>query len=385
MTLSLASLACFASLDAAYPVRRPVTPRGYDDGIHQKWEYRLMGGFSVGSYNDEALLFEAGVGYNFTSNVYLGAVAGVYPYFGVIDRLESCPFVPLLADLTLRSNPYSDRWSPFFEFRAGALLPMSWSGTLENGDTYDRQPYVTFELCPGINFRPVRNVDLRLSAGYALAIPGDDGYEPENLNHIQHSLQVRLGIGFRGRPSSPTRMAMIQESERVFAERQREYRERWEEQKARTEEEHRKEAEARAERRRQREQGGATSVLPTAILSSQGKMEFFCHVQPGTVAEGALLNNDLIRLATLVASKEVSSIVVFGYDPEAASQGNTDVIRANNNAEKVRSYLNKRYVIDRNILSTALSGFEDVLHSESRPSGTIATILIEKTPKPSQP
>lgn len=375
----LLSIGLFGCVQAAMAQhRKPRTPKGFDNGIENKWEFRVSAGGSIGSFDDKAILIDAGFGYNFGSNVYLGVASGAFPYFSAIDKMPSITYVPLMLDATFRHNPYNDRWSPFLQLRGGYLFPTESSYLMKGDINYDRPGYTSFEISPGISFRPVRNIDLFLSMGYAVAVPGDDGLDPA-LAQTEHLLQTRLGLGFRGKPKSPTRTVMIEENARIQAQRQQEYEEQWAKQKAQEEEERRKADEERAERRRQRQSSGVDDSLLSALgLASQTSVEFFCHVTPAMVEEGASLENKLIQLASLAAGKSVSSIVILGYSAAGESQDASNVIEANNNADKVRAYLIKRYVIDRNLISTAFNGFEASSSSDTRPKGAIATIMIQK-------
>lgn len=377
---------CFSSLLAAPHARRIARgPRGYDDGISGKGEFKMSLGSQVGDPFDKALLIDVGGGYNINSNLYIGASTGIYPYFGVVFILDPDPVVPLLADVVYRINPASERWSYFFQTRLGGLLHTQSSDvvmyTPEGGQEYVEEPYtrknyVDFELGGGIYYRILRNVDLTLSLNYAVAAPGDDGFEPAR-NCTEHLLQARIGMNFRGKPKSPSRSEMLADEAREHAAQQKEYERYWAQKQAQEEEELRQEEEARAERRRQREEAAKNAAPDPLLAVTKSTYEFYAYVTADMIDNGSL-DNKLISLASMAAGKTVSSIVVLGVTAGESSSDASSVIEANNNSDKVRTYLNKRYVIDKNLITTVFSGFDEIAKPANRPKGTIGVIMIEK-------
>lgn len=351
--------------------------KGYDDGITQKWEARVTGGLEYGSFDDLALLLDVGAGYNFTPNVYVGLSTGMYPYFGVVKYLPSCVHIPILADVTLRYNKLDEHWSYFWQMRTGCLLPVERETINDNGDPYTRRPYVVFEAGPGLTLRPSRALDVNMSVGASFDFARTDDWKPKPLNHNQRFLYARVGFSFRGKPTSPTRTEMIAEQRKVIEQRHKEYEEAWRAKQQQEDEERRIESEARAEQRRYQDAAGEQPALQLG-RGDEAKMEFFCHVTPAMVSDGASLSNDLIRLATLAVNKEVTSIVVLGLDPNARTEELADAVVRIENADKVSAYLSKRYVISHNLLSTVFSGFEESSDPKSRPSGAIATIMVQR-------
>lgn len=351
------------------------TPDGFDNGISRKWEFRVSAGAQTGSRYDKALLFDLGLGYNVSSNWYMGLSSGLYYRFGAVDGLKSEGMIPVMADITWRSNPVSDRWSPFFQVLGGYLIPEKKTGTLEDeGTPYNWKGYTCFEFNPGLSLRPSRSVDVRFSLGYALAIPGDDGFDPAR-NYTEHLVMGKIGVSFRGKPNSPTRQQMIEEQDRAREAHQQEYKAQVEQQRAKAEAERRQDEAARAERRRQQQASG--DVMPI-LAESPAAAEFYCHITADMIADGASFNNDLLNLASLVSGNQVSSIIVLGYGSDSQSGDASGVLEANNRAAKVRNYLSRRYYLNKDIITTVFSGFEDCSGQDSRPKNAIATIMIQR-------
>lgn len=370
---------CGNWLDASAQSHILKNPAGYDDGVAERAEFRVSLGSQCGSPFDKAILFDLGGGYNIDDNLYIGLSTGVYPYFGALNRVESDAVIPMMADFSCRLNNLAESWSPFVQIRGGYLAHMKPSTFFpDTSEPYTRKGYTAFEIGGGACYRILRNVDLRMSLNYALAIPGKDDYEPAQ-NCTEHLLQARVGFGFRGKPKSPTRSEMLEEVAKKNAERQQEYEKYWAEKAAQEEAERQKEEEERAERRRQREANGQNSLAESlGLTANMPSVEFFCHVTESMVTEGASLENKLINLASLAAGKQVVSIVILGITPNENSLDASNVIDANRQADKVKNYLNKRYVIDKNLMTTAFSGFEEKCSKETRPKNAIATIMIEK-------
>lgn len=353
-----------------------LSPVKYDDGITKKVEFRISGGAQIGTKHDMAALADLGLGYNFNKNFYLGVGSGYYALFGVVDGLSAGGMVPLLADATYRFENQTERWAPFIQLRAGYLLPVPASDELEEGpfagQNYDRTGYTDIDLGVGFYFRNVRNVDLKLSLHYAMALAGDDNFTPK-LNCNEHLLQFRFGVNLRGKARTATRSELKAEANRQLAEQRRaEHEKRQAEAAARRAEAERLAEEDRAARRAQRE-AAVNSV--TSSLVQDIPVEFFCHITP-SMLEGGNLDNELIKLATLATGKQLQSVIILGTAPQQ-----DDVVKAIQNADEVRKHLARRYYISKDLISTSYNGFDDILKQHARPDGTIATIIIQKTPE----
>lgn len=346
----------------------------YDDGITHKMEFRFTGGTQIGTKHDIAALADLGLGYNFTNSFYFGLSSGYYAQFGVVDGLKAGGMIPILADATYRFNNKNERWSTFLQFRGGYLAPVPASDVLENGpkvgETYNRTGYTVLDAGVGIYARPLRNVDLKLSIHYCYAMAGDDNW---GYNCDEHLVQIRAGLNLRGKTRTASRSELKAEANRQLAEQRRlEHEKAQAEAAARRAEAERRAEEDRAARRAQRE---ATASSVTSSLVQEIPVEFFCHITPAML-EGNSLDNDLIKLATLATGKQLTSIIILGYTDQK-----DDVVKAIHNADDVRKHLAKRYYIDRSLISTSYTGFDDIIKNHAKPKGAIATIIIQKTPE----
>lgn len=384
ISLLAAGMLCHADMASAQTNYKKALAN-YDNGIANKWEFRVGLGGSYGTRGDKAGLFDLGLGYNIGSNVYLGIATGAYPLFGVVDDLKADVVLPLMGDLTWRYNTSNEKVSFFIEGRGGVLVHSRPTAYLEIDDQdnkYERQPYLTIEVGPGLDIRVRRNIDLRLSVGYAYANPTNDGFVPAR-NYTEHSVQARVGFAFRGEPRTASRSVLRDAVLRE--ERERQMQQYLAEQKAEEEAALRRAEEDREERRRRREemnqtiaqQGGSTVDPMAGMAQNTNAYEFFFHVTPKMIADGAGLENKLIQLASLAAGKHVSSIVVMGYAP-ASPDGSPNVVDAMAEATKVINYLNKRYVIDKTLFSSAFNGFEASSGASTKPKDAIATIMIQR-------
>lgn len=375
--LSLFVIGVIAGMQLAFPQSyRHRTPKGFDNGITEKWELRADIGAQV---SDIAGLIDIGVGYNVNENIYLGLASGAYPKYGAAGEIESVTHFPVMADFTYRYNPPTDNWSFFAFFRGGYIMPSKTEAFFKNSKPYERQGYTAFEFGPGYALRLQRNIDLRFSMNYALAIPGDDGFDPA-VNHTEHLFQMRVGMAFRGKPKSGTRAEMIAEANRKAEEERRRYDEEWAaKQKAEEEEYRRRTEEEREERRRRREESTQRAVESLSVTANEMPFEFFCHITPDMV-ENNTIDNKLVQLASMAAGKTVSTIVVLGLAPGTDSADASSIVTAIQNSDKVKNYLYKRYVISRDLVTTFTSGFETNSGKDSRPKEAIATIIIQKKP-----
>lgn len=186
------------------------------DGIAKKWELRLdagiessMGGGVALFDTDGGALFELGVGYNLTSNWYLGIVSGYFYKAGQSQDVDANNTIPVLANLTYRWN-LGNKWSIFADGRAGYLFSVKGDLNLKNAKSYD-YPNVTFlNLMPGVIYRVKPNIDLKLSFGYGYFLTNDDEDEGDYM-HSGNTLVAKVGMNFRKAPKPIVRVTPIEE------------------------------------------------------------------------------------------------------------------------------------------------------------------------------
>lgn len=180
-----------------------------DDGIAKKWEIRLDGTYGTDMKgtkdtknglltSEESTKVNFGIGYNLTSNWYLGLASGYAHNMGG----KKNHYMPLLGDVTYRWNSVGGKWSLFLEGRGGYMLSVGGEQTLKNGKKYEVPNGLMFDVQPGVYFRVRPNIDLKLSVGYMHFSPEDD--TPDRM-HCTNNLIAKLGVNFRSAPKAPVR------------------------------------------------------------------------------------------------------------------------------------------------------------------------------------
>ncbi len=215
MTKKIALLA--VALLGVLPVMAEDTVTEFEgDGIAKKWELRLDAGIESSLGGGVALfdvdggaLFELGVGYNLTSNWYLGVVSGFFYKAGRSTDIDANNTIPVLANLTYRWN-LGKKWSIFADGRAGYLFSVKGVENFSGGKSYD-YPNVTFlNVMPGVIYRVKPNIDLKLSFGYGYFLTNDDENEGDYM-HSGNTLVAKVGMNFRKAPKPIVRVTPIEE------------------------------------------------------------------------------------------------------------------------------------------------------------------------------
>lgn len=215
MTKKIALLA--VALLGVLPVMAEDTVTEFEgDGIAKKWELRLDAGIESSLGGGVALfdvdggaLFELGVGYNLTSNWYLGLVSGFFYKAGKSSEVDANNTIPVLANLTYRWN-LGKKWSIFADGRAGYLFSVKGVENFSGGKSYD-YPNVTFlNVMPGLIYRVKPNIDLKLSFGYGYFLTNDDEDEGDYM-HSGNTLVAKVGMNFRKAPKPIVRVTPIEE------------------------------------------------------------------------------------------------------------------------------------------------------------------------------
>ena len=219
-------IACAAFCSAAFAQSNP---DNYDDGINKKWELKINVTGNVagrGDINegdgltdyDESMGGELGIGYNFTSNWYAGMASGFWYHWGG----ETNNMIPVLGDVVWRWNLGNERLSLFLEGRTGYLFGLkSDRERFHELRDYRFSDHLYADFQPGIYIRTGRNIDLRVSLGYAYTHPIHN-YEQKYLDAMteeereefgkdyfyaqpEHIVTLKLGFNFRGKPATPAR------------------------------------------------------------------------------------------------------------------------------------------------------------------------------------
>lgn len=200
-----------------------------DDGISKKWELKLDVGGTTNFESEaplaghvrgeEALLFDLGVGYNFSSNLFTGIAIGYYPKLGFTKLVGSNNLLPVMADVVYRWN-FAEKWSFFMEGRAGYLFSVKKDDVKQgsiNKESFEYKGYTMFNVAPGLYYRLLKNIDVRFSLGYTFIVPRDHGVEPYD-SHCENLFEAKLGMNFRKAPKMVVRTTPVEPVEEPVVE-----------------------------------------------------------------------------------------------------------------------------------------------------------------------
>lgn len=179
------------------------------DGIANTWELRLDGAWGndckfyrqdgEGAIkSEESTKANIGIGYNLNSNLYLGLGSGYAHNMGGGTN----HFVPALGDITYRWNGKGGKWSFFLEGRGGYMFSVGSAQTLKNGQKYETPSGLMFDVMPGVYYRILRNLDLKLAVGFMHFNPFDD---TPDLMHCTNNVLFKLGLNIRKAVKAPVR------------------------------------------------------------------------------------------------------------------------------------------------------------------------------------
>lgn len=331
----------------------------YDDGIAKKWELRIDGAYGNNFRSnkldthgvnkaEESTKVNLGVGYNFSSNWYLGLGSGYAHNMGG----KKNHYIPLLADITYRWNGDGEKWSFFIQGRGGYMLSVGGEETLKNGQKYDCPNGLMFDIQPGVYYRLRRNIDLKLSIGYMHFSPEDD---TPDLMHCTNNLIAKLGMNFRKAPKGPKRSELLAESallaEQIEAARlAAEEAARQAALKAAQDEAARKAAEEAA-RKAAEEEAARLAALEAA---KHKELTLFYEIRLSDLT--AEHNAQLDELVEWVRTRKIDKIEVKGYADRETGNPRLNVGYAKNRAEKVKKALIKKYKIDKNMIECSSYG-----------------------------
>ena len=198
----------------------------YDDGIAKKWEFKFDGGYNNdfrdygklderGLTGNESWTVGVGVGYNFTSNWFVGLNSGYYGGWGTLKgEKDNTNVIPALLDIVYRWNlGTAEKWSFFLEGRGGYLFSLH--DDVKFKKTYEVGNYIYADAQAGIYYRIRRNIDLKLAAGWGYAWNQAD--DP-SATFNEHPFSARVGMNFRGKPTPASRAELLEEAARLAAE-----------------------------------------------------------------------------------------------------------------------------------------------------------------------
>ena len=359
----------------------------YDDGIAKKWELRFDVGYETslgeGNYGpthkEQGGEFEIGAGYNFTSNWYLGLASGFFYRTGRSTSIDAPNYVPVLADLTWRWNLGSnEKWSIFAEARGGYLFACNDNFEFANGKQYDYKNTLYCDIQPGVYYRLRRNIDIKLSVGYAYFKTGNDE-DVYNGVHNTNAFVAKLGMNFRGTPKTATRSELTAEAASIAAAleaaRLAEEQARQDSIKAAQEAAAKKAAEEEAARKAAELEAARLAALEA---DKHKNLTLFYEIR-----ESDLLADHVAKLDELVEwvnTRKIDLIVVKGYADKNTGNYRLNQMYAKNRAEKVKKALIKKYGIDKNMIECSSYG-DTVQPFEENDKNRCTIILVNETGK----
>jgi len=344
----------------------------YDDGIAKKWELRLDAGGAIGGHKrvstaaeykkigftdyDEGYMFDLGLGYNLTSNWYVGVITGYMPKLGEVRSCdEGNNLIPALADVTWRKQlGTSEKWSFFVQGRGGYLFGIHDDVTTKKGTT-EVNGYTYFDINPGIYYRIKRNIDLKFSIGYGYMVAREGDAAPL-LTANQNMFNARLGVNFRKAPEMLTRSELNYELDGVNEQLEalrlaQEEAARQAALKAAQEEAARKAAAEAAARKAAEEEAARLAALEAA---KHKNLTLFYTIRESELNQDQ--NAKLAELAEWVKSRKVDQIVIKGYADKGTGNPRINVGYAKARAEKVKKALVKKYGIDKKMIECSSFG-----------------------------
>ena len=358
----------------------------YDDGIAKKWELKFDGGIGndfrtedpkVGEIKgNESWGVNVGVGYNPTSNWFIGLNSGFYKSFGFVRGLKNgSDVVPALADVVYRWNlGTAEKWSVFLEGRGGYLF------SLEDNITYQKKDrevngYYYADAQGGVYYRIRRNIDLKLALGWGYGWSRKDDIDPE-ITHNEHPFTAKVGFNFRGKPSTLSRTALLEEAARLAAEAEAARLKAEEAARLLAEAEAKKNAEAAAEAARLAAEKAAAekAAAEAAARAAATNLVFFYNIR--VVNFDAEDDAKLQELVKYVNNGKVNMIYIKGYADKGTGNPYVNRKYAKQRAENIKKALINKYGIDGKLIE-CLSYGDTVQPYPENDKNRCATIFVE--------
>ena len=358
----------------------------YDDGIAKKWELKIGGAAFTDFTNEtpkqgklkgsEAWGIDAGIGYNFTSNWFLGLNSGFYDSWGGVKGLDKgSNVIPALADVVYRWNlGTKEKWSIFLEGRGGYLF------SLENDYKYlgkDREVngYYYADAQAGVYYRIRRNIDLKLSAGWGYAWNRNDDIDPI-ITHNEHPFSARVGFNFRGKPTTASRAELLEEAARLAAAAEAARLKAQEAARLLAEAEAERAAEAAAEAARLAAEKAAAekAAAEAAARAAATNLVFFYNIRVTNFDEAD--DAKLQELVKYVNNNAVKMIYIKGYADKGTGNPYVNRKYAKQRAENVKKALINKYGIDAKMIE-CLSYGDTVQPYAENDKNRCATIFVE--------
>ena len=355
----------------------------YDDGIAKKWEFKFDGGYTnnfvsgggKGLRGNDGWAAQVGVGYNFTSNFFLGLNSGYFGSWGVVKSLEDYNVVPLLADAVYRWNlGTAEKWSVFLEGRGGYLFGFE-DDINYLGKNREVGNYIYADAQGGVYYRIRRNIDLKLALGWGYAWYQHDDIDPI-ISKNEHPFTARVGFNFRGKPTTASRAELLEEAARLAAEAEAARLKAEEAARLLAEAEAKKAAEAAAEAARLAAEKAAAekAAAEMAARAAATNLVFFYSIRETSFdTEDDAKLQDLVKY---VNNNAVKMIYIKGYADKGTGNPYVNRKYAKQRAENVKKALVSKYGIDSKMIE-CLSYGDTVQPYTENDKNRCATIFVE--------
>ena len=357
----------------------------YDDGIAKKWEFKIDGGYNndfVSENYDNGLIegsegwnANVGVGYNFTSNWFVGLNSGYWYRWAGIKSQRHGHIIPALLDVVYRWNlGTAEKWSVFLEGRGGYLFNLQDDFTFK-GKEYEPGNYIYADAQAGVYYRIRRNIDLKFALGWGYGFDQTDDYTPA-VTHNEHPFTAKVGFNFRGKPTTLSRAALLEEAARLAAEAEAARLKAEEAARLLAEAEAKKAAEAAAEAARLAAEKAAAekAAAEAAARAAATNLVFFYNIR--------VVNFDqeddakLQELVNYVKNGKVNMIYIKGYADKGTGNPYVNRKYAKQRAENIKKALVNKYGIDSKLIE-CLSYGDTVQPYPENDKNRCATIFVE--------
>lgn len=357
----------------------------YDDGIAKKWELKFDGGYTndfdkYGPIDDRGLKGNdgwgvgVGVGYNFTSNWYVGLNSGFYGSWAkVLGEEDGGNVIPALLDVVYRWNlGTAEKWSIFLEGRGGYLFNLQDDITRRKTE-YEAGNFIYADAQAGVYYRIRRNIDLKLAAGWGY---GWNQADAPCVTRNEHPFSARVGFNFRGKPSTLSRAALLEEAARLAAEAEAARLKAEEAARLLAEAEAKKAAEAAAEAARLAAEKAAAekAAAEAAARAAATNLVFFYNIRVVNFDEED--DAKLQELVNYVKNGKVNMIYIKGYADKGTGNPYVNRKYAKQRAENIKKALVNKYGIDSKLIE-CLSYGDTVQPYAENDKNRCATIFVE--------
>lgn len=359
----------------------------YDDGIAKKWEFKFDGGYTNDFRKDEPKVeglmdgneswgVQVGVGYNPTSNWFIGLNSGYYGNWGVAETLkDGFGVVPALIDVVYRWNlGTAEKWSLFLEGRGGYLFSLE-DDIKFLGKDREINGFYYADAQAGVYYRIRRNIDLKFSAGWGYGWNREDDINPA-VSRNEHPFSARIGMNFRGKPTTLSRAALLEEAARLAAEAEAARLKAEEAARLLAEAEAKRAAEAAAEAARLAAEKAAAekAAAELAARAAATNLVFFYNIR--VVNFDAEDDAKLQELVKYVNAGKVNMIYIKGYADKGTGNPYVNRKYAKQRAENIKKALINKYGIDGKMIE-CLSYGDTVQPYAENDKNRCATIFVE--------